>query len=100
MLKKEAEVAYLDAKRVQAYGSTGIPAWVILLLIILGWNEFIAIISSPLYLMLALMLISSIFIVHHLRLSGPLMNVVNVIISMLSTPVGHNPVADVSAKED
>ncbi len=91
----------MDAKRVQAYGSSGIPAWVIILIIVLGWNEFVAIISSPLYLLLALTVISAIFIVHHLRLTGPLMNVFNVAYALLSTPVGHAPPNQtIQAKED
>lgn len=94
-LKKGAESIYLDAKRMQAYGSSGIPAWIIILLIILGWNEFVAIISSPLYLMLALTLISGIFLIHSLHLTGPLMTILNTVFSLLSTPVGQTtaPVA-------
>lgn len=99
-IKREAEIMFLDAKRSLVYGSNSIPAWVIVLLIILGWNEFVAIISSPLYLFLTLLLLSSLFIIHHLNLRGPLMIIVQTVIGYLSTPIGPGNVSDDKAKNE
>jgi hypothetical protein len=49
---REAESVFIDAKRSLTPTLTNIPPWLILLLVVLGWNEFMAILSSPLYLLL------------------------------------------------
>lgn len=79
---------FLEAKRSLVSGSTSIPIWVVILLIVLGWNEFVTIISSPLYLFVALIFISSIFVIQYLHLGGPLMSVIYALKNILSTPLG------------
>lgn len=46
---KDAEVAFIEANRSIVQTSTSIPTWVIVLLIVLGWNELMAVLSNPLY---------------------------------------------------
>lgn len=99
-IKREAETMFLDAKRSLVSGSSSIPAWIIILLIILGWNEFVAIISSPLYLFLTLTFLSALFIIHHLNLGGPLMTIVHTVISYLSTPIGQGNMPEIKAKNE
>ena len=89
---------FLDAKRSLVSGSNSIPAWVIILLVILGWNEFVAILSSPLYHFLTLTLLSTLFIIHHLNLGGPLMTIFRSVICYLSTPVGPGNMSEIKAK--
>ena len=100
IIKREAEAMFLEAKRSLVYGSSSIPVWVIILLVVLGWNEFIAIISSPLYLFISLLLISSFFIIHHLRLSGPLMTAFNTISHFLTASIGAPADPDYKAKSE
>jgi len=100
IIKRDAEVMFLDAKRALVSGSGSIPIWVIILLIILGWNEFIAIISSPIYLLLSLIIISSLFIIHHLHLSGPLMTFVHTISNYLNTSINSANDANIKAKDE
>jgi protein SEY1 len=100
MIKRDAEAMFLDAKRALVSGSGSIPIWIIILLIVLGWNEFIAIISSPIYLLLSLIIISSLFIIHHLHLSGPLMTFVCTLSNYLNTPVNSANDADIKAKNE
>lgn len=99
-MKKEAGMLYLDAKRSLTSSSQSIPIWIIILLFILGWNEFVMIISSPFYLFIALLIISMIFTVHHLNLSGPILAVFNLFINLLTTPIGSSEKKDVLAKKD
>lgn len=99
-IKRDAEAMFLDAKRALVSGSGSIPIWVIILLIILGWNEFIAIISSPFYLILSLIIMSSLFIIHHLHLSGPLMSFVHTLSNYLKTLINSTNDANIKAKDE
>lgn len=63
-IKKELDLVYLDVKRSIVTRSTQIPTWIYLLLIVLGWNEFLAILKSPLYLALLLILLSVFTVTH------------------------------------
>lgn len=100
VVRRDAEVMFLDAKRALVSGSGSIPIWIIILLVVLGWNEFIAIISSPIYLLLSMIIISSLFIIHHLHLSGPLMNFVYTLSNYLNAPVHSARDVNVKAKDE
>lgn len=91
---------FLEAKRSLISGSTSIPIWVTILLVILGWNEFVAIISSPVYLVMALVVMSALFVIHHLRLSGPLMTFAHTIVNYLSSPISSPQVVENKAKDE
>ncbi|KAF8923929.1 RHD3/Sey1 [Dissophora ornata] len=53
--KRESDAFYLEAKRSVVATQAKVPYWVGVALIILGWNEFIAIIKNPLYLLVVTM---------------------------------------------
>ena len=63
---------FLDAKRSIVTTTAKIPYWVMVLLVLLGWNEFLAIITSPVYLIIFVLFGSIAYIVYALNLSGPL----------------------------
>ncbi|GBB84423.1 hypothetical protein RclHR1_01100015 [Rhizophagus clarus] len=50
--KRESDAFYLEAKRSVVATTARVPYWVLLLLVVLGWNEFMSIITSPIYLVL------------------------------------------------
>jgi len=54
--RNDAELNFLEARSVQeARADVGkTPAWLMLMLVVLGWNEFIFFLSNPLYLILLL----------------------------------------------
>lgn len=58
-LNKDFELTFLETKRSLISQATTIPPWIYVLLLILGWNEFMAIIRSPLYLMLFILVLST-----------------------------------------
>ncbi|KAF9428533.1 Dynamin-like GTPase that mediates homotypic ER fusion [Podila epigama] len=53
--KRESDAFYLEAKRSVVATQAKVPLWVGFALVILGWNEFIAVLKNPLYLMVAAM---------------------------------------------
>ncbi|KAF9586387.1 Dynamin-like GTPase that mediates homotypic ER fusion [Lunasporangiospora selenospora] len=53
--KRESDAFYLEAKRSVVATQAKVPYWVGVALVILGWNEFIAVIKNPLYLMVLTM---------------------------------------------
>lgn len=58
-LNKDFELTFLETKRALIAQSSTIPPWIYVLLLILGWNEFMAIIRSPLYLMIFILVLSA-----------------------------------------
>jgi len=53
--KRESDAFYLEAKRSVVATQAKVPYWVGVALVVLGWNEFLAVITNPLYLMVAAM---------------------------------------------
>lgn len=53
--KRESDAFYLEAKRSVVATQAKVPYWVGVALVILGWNEFLAVITNPLYLMVVAM---------------------------------------------
>ncbi|KAG0309687.1 Dynamin-like GTPase that mediates homotypic ER fusion [Dissophora globulifera] len=53
--KRESDAFYLEAKRSVVATQAKVPYWVGVALVFLGWNEFIAVIKNPLYLMVVAM---------------------------------------------
>ncbi|KAF9181382.1 Dynamin-like GTPase that mediates homotypic ER fusion [Haplosporangium sp. Z 11] len=69
-LKRKADASYVEAKRSVVATQAKIPPWVGMALIILGWNEFIAVITNPLYLSLTLMLGIPLGVLWYLNMLG------------------------------
>ncbi|KAF9986377.1 Dynamin-like GTPase that mediates homotypic ER fusion [Mortierella antarctica] len=55
-LKRRADASYVEAKRSVVATQQKVPYWVGVALVILGWNEFMSVITNPLYLSLTLTL--------------------------------------------
>lgn len=53
--KRESDAFYLEAKRSVVATQAKVPYWVGVALVVLGWNEFLAVITNPLYLMVLAM---------------------------------------------
>ncbi|KAI8139063.1 RHD3/Sey1 [Fennellomyces sp. T-0311] len=70
--KRESDAFYLEAKRSVVATTAKIPTWLLVVMIALGWNEFMAIIKSPIYLVLFVLCISFGYVIYALNLWGPL----------------------------
>lgn len=69
--KRESDAFYLEAKRSVVATTAKIPPWVIVMMIALGWNEFMAILKSPIYLVLFILCVSVGYVIYALNLWGP-----------------------------
>ncbi|KAJ1844100.1 Dynamin-like GTPase that mediates homotypic ER fusion, partial [Coemansia sp. RSA 2708] len=84
---READALYLEAKRAMVTTQNRVPAWVLALLVVLGWNEAMAILFNPLYLVLTALLVGTVFVLHSLRLWGPALRAVNGLASVANDHV-------------
>ncbi|RMZ80257.1 hypothetical protein DV738_g2921, partial [Chaetothyriales sp. CBS 135597] len=72
--KKAADGVYVEAKRSAIGGITQVPLYFYLLLLVLGWNELIAVLRNPVYFLFLLMLGAGAYITFQLNLWGPMIN--------------------------
>lgn len=77
--RKEADAMYVEAKRATVSSIAQVPLWMYGVMLVLGWNELMAILSSPVYFAFLLVLIASAYIVWRLNLSGPLISVLRAV---------------------
>ncbi|CEH16881.1 protein sey1 [Ceraceosorus bombacis] len=57
--RKEADAYYVEAKRSTVSSIAQVPVWMYGVMVALGWNEFLAVVRSPLYFTFLLLLIAS-----------------------------------------
>ncbi|KAL9936593.1 hypothetical protein V8E36_004661 [Tilletia maclaganii] len=73
--RKEADAYFVEAKRSTVSSIAQVPLWMYGVMVLLGWNEFMAVIRNPLYFTFLLLMAAGAFVVYKLNLSGPLMSV-------------------------
>lgn len=69
--KKEVDAKYIETKRSIVQHITQIPYYIYLIIVFLGWNEFMAIIRNPLLFSLALLFGASVYVLYKLNLLKP-----------------------------
>ncbi|KAF3917232.1 hypothetical protein ABW20_dc0110096 [Dactylellina cionopaga] len=72
---RQADQAFVDAKRGTISSVSQIPVWFYGLLVVLGWNEFWAVIMNPLYFMMLVVAAVGGYVAYTLNLWGPIMTV-------------------------
>lgn len=73
--KREADASYVEAKRSMVSSVSQIPVWMYGALVVLGWNEAMAVLFNPLYFAMLLVLAATAYIVLQLGLAGPILQV-------------------------
>ncbi|TCD65089.1 Protein sey1 [Steccherinum ochraceum] len=73
--RRDADAYYVEAKRSTVSSVAQIPLWMYGVLVVLGWNEAMAVLFNPLYFVTLLMALATAYIVWQLNLSGPLLQV-------------------------
>jgi len=73
--RRDADAYYVEAKRSTVSGIAQIPYWIYGVLVVLGWNEAMAILFNPLYFAAFAVGLVSAYVVYSLNLAGPLMQV-------------------------
>ncbi|KAI9253274.1 RHD3/Sey1 [Helicostylum pulchrum] len=77
--KRESDAFYLEAKRSVVSTTAKIPTWAILAMVFLGWNEFMAIIKNPIYMVFFVLFISFAYVIFALNLWGPLERIISTV---------------------
>ncbi|KAF8331879.1 protein SEY1 [Cantharellus anzutake] len=70
--KRDADAYYVEAKRSVVSSVAQVPIWIYILLVVLGWNEAMAVLFNPVYFAVLLSALGSVWIIIKLNLVGPL----------------------------
>ncbi|KDR75138.1 hypothetical protein GALMADRAFT_122750 [Galerina marginata CBS 339.88] len=77
--RKDADAYYVEAKRSTVSSVAQIPYWMYGVLVVLGWNEAMAVLFNPLYFAFLLIALAASYIIIQLGLVGPLLQVVRTV---------------------
>ncbi|KAG5641514.1 Dynamin-like GTPase that mediates homotypic ER fusion [Asterophora parasitica] len=73
--RRDADAYYVEAKRSTVASIAQIPYWMYGVLVVLGWNEAMAVLFNPLYFAFLLIALASAYAIVQLGLVGPLFQV-------------------------
>ncbi|OCH93787.1 protein SEY1 [Obba rivulosa] len=73
--RRDADAHYVEAKRSTVSSVAQIPYWMYGVLVVLGWNEAMAVLFNPLYFAMLLCMAGSAWIIVQLGMVGPLFQV-------------------------
>ncbi|TNY22692.1 RHD3/Sey1 [Rhodotorula diobovata] len=73
--RRETDAYYTEAKRSMVSSTAQIPYWIYGVLVVLGWNEFVAVIRSPIYFTMLLLAFTGAYVVWTLKMTGPVLAV-------------------------
>ncbi|KAJ1920421.1 Dynamin-like GTPase that mediates homotypic ER fusion [Tieghemiomyces parasiticus] len=85
--QREADALYLEAKRSVVATTAQTPYWIIVLLFVLGWNEFVTVVTSPVYLILLVTFGTAGYVIHVLNLTGPVQQAARIVAASASRHV-------------
>ncbi|KAL3233204.1 Protein SEY1 [Nakaseomyces bracarensis] len=85
--RRQINVTVLDSKRSIITSSTHVPIWVYVLIVVLGWNEFMMIIRNPLGVTFLLISVVSFYFIQRLGLWGHVIRVANTVIGETRTTI-------------
>ncbi|KIJ49596.1 hypothetical protein M422DRAFT_161141 [Sphaerobolus stellatus SS14] len=74
--RREADAFYVEAKRSMVSSIAQIPLWMYGVLVVLGWNEAMAVLFNPLYFVMLIGALGAAYIIVQLNLAGPLYQVI------------------------
>ncbi|TRM70209.1 RHD3/Sey1 [Schizophyllum amplum] len=77
--RRDADAYYVEAKRSTVASIAQIPVWMYGVLVVLGWNEAMAVLFNPMYFTMLLISLVSAYIIVQLGLTGPLFQVLRTI---------------------
>ena len=82
--KRDSDAYYVEAKRSTVSSVAQIPVWMYGVLVVLGWNEAMAILFNPLYFTFLLISLTGAYAVFQLGLAGPIMSVGKTVLGEVS----------------
>ncbi|VVT48795.1 uncharacterized protein SAPINGB_P001955 [Magnusiomyces paraingens] len=78
--KKQADAAFVEAKRSTTQLAKQVPLYMIVLLVVLGWNEFMAVLRNPIFFLLLLLGGAGLYVTYSLNMWGPILSVTNAMV--------------------
>lgn len=72
--RRDVDTYFIEAKRGLVSGTAQIPVWVYGVVAVLGWNEFWAVLTNPLYFTLLLLGLVGAWFSIQMQLTGPIMS--------------------------
>jgi len=75
---RDIELQYIDAKRSVVNTQSKIPPWFIILTFILGFNEFVVVLTNPIYFAIAIAIGVSVYALYKTNLLKPVFRVIRV----------------------
>lgn len=78
--KRQVNITVIDSKRSIMRTTTHIPIWIYILIVVLGWNEFMMILRNPAYVTILFISFVGIYFIHRYDLWNPVLNVASVAI--------------------
>lgn len=97
--KKTADGVYVEAKRGALGGITQVPLYFYGILLLLGWNEIMAVLRNPMLTVTALVLIGVTYLAYMTALLGPALQVANAA-STQAVEIGKQKLRDFIANSD
>lgn len=85
--KKQIDLIYTDAKRSMVQSRTSIPAYFYLLLLVLGWNELMAVLRSPILFTLLLLTALGLYLAYTLNMLRPMIQLLMMLVDNTKTVV-------------
>lgn len=75
--KKQVDASFIEAKRSTTQMAHKVPFYMIILIVVLGWNEFMAVLRNPFLFLFALFAGAGAYVAFTLNLWGPILSVSN-----------------------
>lgn len=76
--KRESDAIYIDAKRSIISNISSIPYYIYLIILVLGWNEFMMILRNPFLITLSILFITGTYFAYNTNTLMPILSVVKV----------------------
>ncbi|CDK26301.1 unnamed protein product [Kuraishia capsulata CBS 1993] len=74
-LKKEINAIYVETKRATIQSAAHIPFYIYVVILVLGWNEFMAVLRNPLLCTLIILSGGGFYVCYQLQMLGPILSV-------------------------
>jgi hypothetical protein len=94
--RNTVEILYIDAKHSVVSTQKEIPYWMFIILIILGWNEFMTVLHNPIYFLFIAIVLVSIYALYRTHMIQPLLK----IFRSIMRDIGHQIVEKITSIEN
>jgi len=94
--RNTVEILYIDAKHSVVSTTSEIPIWMFIVIIVLGWNEFMAVLRNPIYFLLVVIGLVTAYALYRTNMIQPLLKIIRSILR----DIGHQIVEKITSIEN